>query len=101
MKQKKISDEEIIDRTMFIMINEASRVLEENMIKNAAYLDLAMVMGTGYAPFRGGILKYADSIGIQKVYSTLKNLETRHGDRFKPSALISKMQEQNKNFYEE
>ena len=97
---KKISDEEIIDRTMFIMINEASRVLEENMIKNAAYLDLAMVMGTGYAPFRGGILKYADSIGIQKVYSTLKNLETRHGDRFKPSTLISKMQEQNKNFYE-
>lgn len=98
---KQISDEEIIDRTMFIMINEASRVLEEKMIKNAAYLDLAMVMGSGYAPFRGGILKYADSLGIQKVYATLKNLEARHGDRFKPSALISKMQEENKNFYEE
>lgn len=97
---KQISNEEIIDRTMFIMINEASRVLEEKMIKNAAYLDLAMVMGSGYAPFRGGILRYADSLGIQKVYSTLKNLQARHGDRFEPSALISKMQEQNKNFYE-
>lgn len=98
---KQISNEEIIDRAMFIMINEASRVLEEKMIKNAAYLDLAMVMGSGFAPFRGGILRYADSLGIKKVYATLKNLEARHGERFAPSTLISKMQEENKNFYEE
>lgn len=101
LKQYKIlSDPEIIDRAMFIMINEASMVLQEGQIKNAQYLDLAMVMGTGYAPFRGGILRYADSLGIKKVYSTLKNLQSIYGDRFEPSELIVQMHKDDKNFYE-
>ena len=86
---------------MFIMINEASRVLEEGMIKNASYLDMAMVMGTGFPPFRGGILRYADSLGIEKVYSTLKKLEDNYGSRFAPSELIVSMFNDSKNFYEE
>ncbi len=98
---KDFSDQEIIDRTMFIMINEASRILEEGMIKNASYLDMAMVMGTGFPPFRGGILRYADSLGIEKVYSTLKKLEDNYGSRFAPSELIVSMFNDSKNFYEE
>jgi len=90
---------EIIDRAMLIMINEASRALEENIVKNAQELDIAMIMGTGFPPFRGGLLKYADSIGIEKVHLSLLHLQEKCGDRFEPSALIKEMAQNNTTFY--
>ena len=51
------------DRLVFAMVNEAARVLEERVVRSAADVDLGMVMGTGFPPFRGGLLKYADDRG--------------------------------------
>ena len=53
---KTISDNDIIDRTILIMVNEAARILEEGYIKNPHYLDMCMIMGAGFPAFRGGIL---------------------------------------------
>lgn len=90
---------EIIDRAMLIMINEAARVLEESIVKDASQLDMAMIMGTGFPPFRGGLLKYADSLGIEKTYHSLLRLQEKYGNRFEPAELIKSMAENNETFY--
>ena len=60
------------------MINEAARCLEEGVVERPEHLDLAMVFGTGFAPFRGGPLRYADSIGLDTIVATLDRLAPHH-----------------------
>jgi 3-hydroxyacyl-CoA dehydrogenase / enoyl-CoA hydratase / 3-hydroxybutyryl-CoA epimerase len=97
--QKK-SDIEMNDQVMLTMINEAARCLEEKIISRPDYLDMAMIMGTGFPPFRGGLLKYADTLGIGYVADHLKVFEKKQGDRFTPCARLLEMQKTNKKFYE-
>lgn len=95
------SDAEIIDRTILVMVNEASRALEEGVVKNARYLDMAMVMGTGFPPFRGGLLAYADERGINNIVARLKDLANAYGERFVPSKLLVEMAKDDTKFYKE
>ncbi len=99
--KRSFSEDEIIDRTLLVMVNEASRALEEGIVKNAAYLDMAMVMGTGFPPFRGGLLAYADERGIHDVVAKLNNLSNAYGERFKPSDLLAAMAREKRRFYKE
>jgi 3-hydroxyacyl-CoA dehydrogenase len=64
-------------------------------------MDLAMIYGTGFPPYRGGILRYADKWGLKKVYQKLVGLEKQYGPRFKPSNLIKEMAESGQTFYPE
>jgi len=89
----------ILDRAILIMVNEASRCLEEKIVANARYLDMAMVMGTGFPAFRGGLLRYADSLGIPEVVKRLAALEALFGERFEASKLLVKMAEKEQTFY--
>lgn len=95
-----LSDDEIMDRTIMIMINESAKILEEGHIKNPHYLDMCMIMGAGFPAFRGGIMRYADSIGIEQVYGKLKYLENKYGERFAPADLIEKFSKENVKFYD-
>lgn len=94
-----ISDEEVINRCILTMVNEAAKCLEEGVVKNARYLDMAMIMGTGFPAFRGGVLRYADSVGIDKVVEKLNALEDKYGKRFEVSDLLVEMARTNKKFY--
>lgn len=94
-----ISDAEIIDRCMLTMVNEAAKCLEEGVVKNARYLDMAMIMGTGFPAFRGGVLRYADKFGIKKVVERLKEFEKKYGKRFEVAPLLIIMANENKSFY--
>ncbi len=98
---RSFSEQEIIDRTLLIMVNEASRALEEGVVKNARYLDMAMVMGTGFPPFRGGLLAYADKRGIKHIVTKLDYLANRYGERFLPSNLLLEMAKSDSTFYKE
>lgn len=98
--KRRFDEQEIIDRAMLIMVNEAAMCLEEGIVENAQYLDMAMIMGTGFPPFRGGLLRYADSLGLESVLVRLKALEKNYGIRFKPAELIVEMAKTNKRFYE-
>ncbi|HLU40083.1 MAG TPA: 3-hydroxyacyl-CoA dehydrogenase NAD-binding domain-containing protein [Planctomycetota bacterium] len=69
-----LSAVEIVDRLVLAMVNEAARCLEEGVVASAQELDLAMVFGTGFAPFRGGPLRYADSVGIAEVVRRLEGI---------------------------
>jgi 3-hydroxyacyl-CoA dehydrogenase/enoyl-CoA hydratase/3-hydroxybutyryl-CoA epimerase len=81
------------------MVNEAARCLEEGVVDNAQYLDMAMVMGTGFPAFRGGLLRYADSEGLESIVTRLRKLEQSHGERFTPAKLLVEMSENGDQFY--
>jgi 3-hydroxyacyl-CoA dehydrogenase/enoyl-CoA hydratase/3-hydroxybutyryl-CoA epimerase len=89
----------ILDRAMLIMVNEASRCLAEDVVDTAQYLDMAMVMGTGFPAFRGGLLRYADTLGIKEVVDRLNDLNETFGERFAPAKLLVEMAQKDQTFY--
>lgn len=94
-----LQKEDIVERCMLIMINEAARCLNEKVVENANYLDLAMIMGAGFPAFRGGILRYADKLGIETVVEKLKKHERAQGLRFRPCDLLISMRDNKQKFY--
>ena len=97
---KKVSDQEIVDAMLALAINEAALMMEEGVCDRPQDMDLAMIYGTGFPPYRGGILRYADKLGIGAVYNKLVDLERQYGERFKPAKLLSEMAQSEKAFYE-
>ena len=93
-----ISEKEIINRCMFIMINEASRILEEKIVSDAYIIDFAMATGTGFPPYKGGILTYANEVGLEFVLSKLEDYEREFGCRFTPSNLLKQLVLEKKDF---
>ena len=98
---EKLEDDLILDRAVLIMVNEAARCLEENVVDNAQYLDMAMVMGTGFPAFRGGLLRYADSEGLAYIVARLQLLEKQFGTRFTPARSLVEMAKNDQRFYDE
>ena len=76
---------------VLLMVNEGARCLEEKVVEEPADVDFAMVMGTGWAPFRGGPLRYADAIGTAKVTEDLSRLCETVGPHYAPCALLCEM----------
>lgn len=95
----KLSDIDIVERCVLTMINEAARCLQEKVIERADYLDMAMIMGTGYPPFRGGLLKYADNYGIKNIVDKLEAFTRKYGERFQPAEILVDMAINNETFY--
>ncbi|MGB5444378.1 MAG: 3-hydroxyacyl-CoA dehydrogenase NAD-binding domain-containing protein, partial [Psychromonas sp.] len=93
------NSEEIVDRCILIMVNEAAKCLQENVVKNPAYLDMAMIMGTGFPAFRGGLLKYADNRGISSICDRLNALAGLYGERFRPAQLLVEKAANKQKFY--
>ncbi len=91
---------EIRSRLVLAMLNEAARALEAGIVSRAGDVDLAMIMGTGFPPFRGGLLRFADTIHARIVLARLEDLENRHGPRFAPADLIRRLAREDRGFYE-
>jgi 3-hydroxyacyl-CoA dehydrogenase/enoyl-CoA hydratase/3-hydroxybutyryl-CoA epimerase len=72
------------DRLILAMVNESMAVLREQVVADADLLDAAVIFGTGFAPFRGGPLNYARSVGVATVISRLEQLASKYGVHFKP-----------------
>jgi 3-hydroxyacyl-CoA dehydrogenase len=96
---KEMSKVEITDAMLALGINEAALMMEEGICDRPQDMDLAMIYGTGFPPYRGGILRYADKWGLNNVYDTLVGLEKQYGPRFKPADLIKAMAEEGRTFY--
>jgi 3-hydroxyacyl-CoA dehydrogenase/enoyl-CoA hydratase/3-hydroxybutyryl-CoA epimerase len=96
---RKPSDAEIIDRAILIMVNEAARCLDERIVPDAETLDLAMVMGTGFCPFRGGLLRYADERGLGEIKQRLDELAKSVGPRFRPAPLLERLASEGGRFH--
>ncbi len=95
-----LSEKECVERGVFTMINEAALALiEDRIVESADAVDLAMIMGTGFPPFRGGLLKYADSLGTQYVAQELEVYASKCGARLKPSQPLLNLAKTGRKFH--
>ncbi len=79
-----VAPPDLIERMILPMINEAIACLDDGVVDDADLLDAGVIFGTGFAPFRGGPIRYARSEGVDKLKAKLEQLAQRYGDRFKP-----------------
>jgi 3-hydroxyacyl-CoA dehydrogenase len=89
--QRKIGDEEILERCIYPMINEGAKILEEGKAQRASDIDIVWINGYGWPVYRGGPMFYADTIGPKTVLERLREFQDKHGDAFKPAALLEKI----------
>lgn len=86
-------------RMVLLMVNEAARCVEEGIVEGPEDIDFAMIMGTGFAPFRGGPLRFADNFGIENIVADMNQLVDGGEHHFRPCALLNDMAQNNKTFY--
>jgi 3-hydroxyacyl-CoA dehydrogenase/enoyl-CoA hydratase/3-hydroxybutyryl-CoA epimerase len=98
-KARSLTREELQERMVFLMVNEAARCLEEQVVNEADDVDFGMIMGTGFAPFRGGPLRYADTVGADRLVGAMNHLVASGTAHFAPCHLLATMAEQGRKFY--
>ena len=99
--QIEVSDEEIIERMLFSMVNEGARVLEEGIAIRPGDIDVIFVNGYGMPRYRGGPMKYADTVGLDKVYAAIVKYRERYGDLWwTPSPLLEQLANAGRTFQE-
>ncbi len=92
------SDDDIRTRCLLSMVNEAAWALGEHVVETADQVDLAMILGTGFPPFRGGLLRWADTEGLRHILDELVRLEETLGARFAPAPVLKQLAERDGTF---
>src|SRR5436305_2649381 len=95
---RKISDEEILERCIYPMVNEGAKILEEGKAIRPSDIDVVWVNGYGWPVYRGGPMHYGDQIGPDKVLAKMQEFQATMGEAFKPSALLEKLVAEGKKF---
>jgi 3-hydroxyacyl-CoA dehydrogenase/enoyl-CoA hydratase/3-hydroxybutyryl-CoA epimerase/3-hydroxyacyl-CoA dehydrogenase/enoyl-CoA hydratase/3-hydroxybutyryl-CoA epimerase/enoyl-CoA isomerase len=95
-----IGQDEIVDRLFLPMLVEASRVLTEGIVRDPGDVDMGLILGIGFPAFRGGLLRWADSLGPDKVLEKLKQYE-HLGPRFQPTEQMRRLAAEGKRFYKD
>ncbi len=98
INRRTISDDEILERCIYPMINEGAKILDEGMAIRASDIDIVWINGYGWPVYRGGPMFYGDTIGLDKVLAKMKAFEGSMGAEFKPAALLEKMVAEGKRF---
>ena len=93
--------ETLQERLLLALIHSAVACLEQGVVDTPRDVDLALVLGTGFPPFRGGPLRHADSVGIPIVADRLARLADAHGDRFRPAASLAQMVREQRRFHDD
>jgi 3-hydroxyacyl-CoA dehydrogenase/enoyl-CoA hydratase/3-hydroxybutyryl-CoA epimerase/3-hydroxyacyl-CoA dehydrogenase/enoyl-CoA hydratase/3-hydroxybutyryl-CoA epimerase/enoyl-CoA isomerase len=96
--RREIGQEEITERLFLPMLVEASRVVEEGIVREAGDVDMGLILGIGFPAFRGGILRWADSMGLKQVLERLRRYEGL-GRRFQPTEQMRRLASEGKGFY--
>jgi 3-hydroxyacyl-CoA dehydrogenase len=98
IERRTITDDEIVERTIYALVNEGAKILEEGVAQRASDIDLIYVNGYGFPAWRGGPMFYADTVGLDKVYARVLDFERRHGEFWKPAPLLKRLAESGKTF---
>jgi 3-hydroxyacyl-CoA dehydrogenase/enoyl-CoA hydratase/3-hydroxybutyryl-CoA epimerase len=98
-KRGDLASSEIADRCWLRLLNETALCIEDGIIDDPVDIDIGTIFGFGFPPFRGGLLRTADTWGLQKVVDRMKSFEERYGARFKPAQLLQDMGKSNKKFH--
>jgi len=95
----RLNEEELTHRLIFLMVNEAARCVEERVVDSPEDADYGMILGTGFAPFRGGPLRFAEHFGLKKTVEELERLAQTE-EKFAPCEILKKHARDGTNFYE-
>ena len=98
-KKGTFTDEQMVQRLIYSMVNEATFCLEEDVVGTAEAIDAAVILGAGFPPFTGGLLRYADKVGVRSLVDTLDDLAEKVDSRFTPSGTLKKMAKRDEVFY--
>jgi len=96
----RLNEEELAHRLIFLMVNEAARCVEENVVDSPEDADYGMILGTGFAPFRGGPLRFAEHFGLKKIVDELERL-AQSEEKFLPCEILKKHARDGTKFYAE
>src|SRR5881397_3534428 len=94
-----LNEEELAKRLILLMVNEAARCVEEKVVGSPEDADYGMILGTGFAPFRGGPLRFAEHFGLKKVVDELERLAQAE-EKFSPCEILKKHAGDGTKFYE-
>ncbi|MEG9861649.1 MAG: 3-hydroxyacyl-CoA dehydrogenase NAD-binding domain-containing protein [Parvularculales bacterium] len=98
IKRREVSDEEILERCVYPMINEGAKILEEGMALRPGDIDIIWVNGYGWPVYRGGPMFYGDTVGLDKVLARMQAFEVEFGEAFTPSPLLARLAKESKGF---
>ncbi len=93
VEQRSFTDEEILRRLLFASVNEACKILEEGKAYRASDIDVMWLNGFGFPRYRGGLMYWADGIGVAEVYRQIQAWHQQYGERWAPSALLRRLAE--------
>ena len=96
--RRTIRDEEIIERCMYVMINEGARILDEGHAQRAGDIDTIYLTGYGFPAYRGGPMWYADTVGLKKIYDRILEFQRQHGEWWEPAPLLKRLAEEGGTF---
>jgi 3-hydroxyacyl-CoA dehydrogenase len=91
IKQRLISDDEVLARCMYPLINEAAAILDEGIAVRPGDIDVVWANGYGFPAFRGGPLRWADSVGLPAIVAAMETFESRHGAAWTPAPLLREL----------
>ena len=100
IEQREISDQEILDRVVYALVNEGARILEEGFALRASDIDIIYLYGYGFPAFRGGPMFYADTVGLGKVLARVEEFHSQHGHWWRPASLLQELAENRGTFSE-
>ncbi len=99
IERRQISNEEIVDRCVYGLINEGARILEDGIAQRASDIDIVYIYGYGFPAWRGGPMFYADTVGLPKILARIEELEKKHGsDLWAPAPLLKRLAAEDKKF---
>jgi 3-hydroxyacyl-CoA dehydrogenase len=98
IRRRPIGDQEIFERTIYALVNEGARVLNEGIALRAADIDVIYLTGYGFPAYRGGPMFYADQIGLRKIYDRVASLHREFGARWEPAPLLEQLALQGSSF---
>jgi 3-hydroxyacyl-CoA dehydrogenase len=98
IERRTISDQEILERCLFPMVNEGAKILEEGKAQRASDIDIVWINGYGWPVYTGGPMFWADTVGLDKVLAAMKAYQASMGDEFKPAALLEKLVAEGRGF---
>jgi 3-hydroxyacyl-CoA dehydrogenase len=99
LKRRKVSDEEIVERALYALINEGARILEEGVAARSSDIDIVYIAGYGFPDFRGGPMFYADTVGLANILRAMRGFAKGYRpDAWEPAPLLQRLAAENRGF---
>ena len=98
--QRNISSDEIVERCIYALVNEAARILEEGIALRAVDIDIIYLNGYGFPAYRGGPMWYSDTVGLKSIYQRIRDFRRQHGELWEPAPLLKRLAEEGRAFAE-